>query len=67
MIVKAKESFHCVFGADSFIHNWPHIETSGVLVRKIRGYYYVVNTAGVTYNDTAFFSQEELDNHLEIL
>lgn len=69
--VKAKESFDQVFGADSFIQNWPNIYTKGVLVGNMDNeYYYVLksNDGRVEIAEvTAFFSQEELDNHLEII
>jgi hypothetical protein len=69
--VVAKESFHNVFGADSFTENWPEIHTTGVLVNGIsqmtHTLYYVCDQDGRPFNDTAFFSQEEMNDHLKII
>lgn len=69
--VKTNETFNQVFGADCFIENWPKITTTGIIIGKGKDdNYYVLkvkNGAIEIANNTAFFSQEELDNHLDII
>lgn len=65
MLVKDRAAFEaCVFGADCFIENWPHILTTGVEVsrrlyhdRKLR-YYVLVD--GRKASDSAFFTFDEM-------
>lgn len=67
MKVKAGKRFvSIVFGADDFIKNFPEIMTTGVDVKKIGDYYYVM-VDGKPVHDSAFFSQEELDDGLQII
>ena len=66
MIVKAKENFGAVFGADCFLQYWPEIESSGIEVQKMGNYYYVMEN-GKRVNSSAFFSETELQNYLEIV
>lgn len=64
---KAKPTFDRVFGADSFIEYWPEILTTGIRLMKgsdVYGWYHVVDEQGKKFNDTAFFSAEEME-HLE--
>lgn len=66
MKVKAKSNFYNVFGADSFIQHWPEILTTGIEVQKYGSLYYVM-ADGKQVHDSAFFSEEEITNCLEVL
>lgn len=66
MKVKANDNFSDVFGADDMLKHWPEITSTGVEVREIRGLYYIIENGKVVH-DSAFFSQDELDNCLTIL
>lgn len=66
MKVKANKNFGQVFGADSFIQHWPEILTTGIEVQKDGSLYYVM-VDGKQVHDSAFFSEEELTNCLEVL
>lgn len=62
--IKNKQEFmRSVFGAESFVEYWPELETSGVTVRKeSNGHYYILDECKPhTGNDTAFFTEEELE------
>lgn len=70
LTVKANETFDQVFGADSFIQQWPNITTKGVMVTEQHDGYFILKVkAGklTIASDTAFFSKEEIDNHMTIL
>lgn len=54
-----------VFGGESFIEYWPEILTTGIEVQKSGNYHYVV-IDGKIVNDTAFFSDEEMQ-YLEVV
>lgn len=66
MLVKVKDrpSFEaCVFGADCFIENWPHILTTGVEVEKIKydgKFRYYVMIDGRKASGSAFFTVQEM-------
>lgn len=67
MKVKANKRFlSVVFGADDFLKNFPEISTTGIDLKKIGDYYYVMKNAKPVH-DSAFFSQEELDIGLQII
>jgi len=66
MKVKAKSNFYNVFGADSFIQHWPEILTTGIEIKKDSSFYYVV-VDGKIAHDSAFFSEEEFEQCLEVL
>lgn len=55
---------NCVFGADSFIENFPEIESTGVELQKFGDFYYVMIN-GKKAHDSAFFSEEEMQ-YLEV-
>lgn len=63
--VKIGDNFQAVFGADSFIENFPEIATTGIEVVKINSYYYVVKNNKIVH-DSAFFTEEELE-YLEVM
>ncbi len=48
-----------VFGADCFLKNWPEIKTTGIEVKLIGEFYYVM-VDGKQAGLSAFFSEEEM-------
>jgi len=59
-VVKDKDGFtNSVFGADCFLKFNPEISTTGVELKQIGKFYYIIEN-GEPVNDTAFFSQEEM-------
>lgn len=66
MRVKAGKSFHNVFGAEDLLRYFPELNSEGIEVRLLDGFYYIFKN-GKSQGDCCFFSQEEIDNHLIVL
>jgi hypothetical protein len=57
----AKAFLSSVFGADCFLQYFPALLTTGVVVEKMpNGFFYIMQD-GLNANDTAFFSEEEMN------
>jgi hypothetical protein len=54
-----------VFGADDFLRHFPQLESIGVSVYFDDQFYYITENNKIVH-DTAFFSQEEVDNCLTL-
>lgn len=48
-----------VFGADCFLANFPEIKTTGVELKQMGEFYYIIDN-GRMVNDSAFFTPEEM-------
>lgn len=56
--------FECnVFGADSFIANFPELQSTGVELKNYDGFYYIMIDDKQAH-ESCFFSEEEME-HLE--
>jgi hypothetical protein len=65
VVIKDLDGFmNHVFGADSFIQNFPELQTTGVWVHNYpyerRQYNYIVNAKGIPVNDSSFFTGNEM-------
>lgn len=59
VIINPATNFNCVFGAHSFIKNFPRIEIDGIEIKYQCGRYYVM-IDGERAHDTAFFTPDEM-------
>ena len=60
--IKDEQRFrNTVFGAECFLEHWPEIATEGVKVDKLGKFYYIVDENGKPHNNSAFFSEEEME------
>ena len=64
--IKDRRGFDSVFGAESFLKWWPELETTGVEVKELDGWFYIVDpTTGRRAHDSAFFTEGDM-KHLEV-
>lgn len=64
--IKANDTFRHIFGYSSFMKFYPQICTEGVLVAYLNDNFYIVMD-NIIRHDTHFFTQEEIDEHFDIM